>query len=155
MGGPDALDEVYKLHLPRTFCCGVVFFDLKIENQFSEAAMRKFVSGLGLRGFWGGLVLRGEGHSKPATGRINILRSETPLECTIGRDKASLLSGAAISPFVGVAEKLYFGSMLMWFESAFSQFAFDIIALMDGKYRPGMLSSFYGMETSEAVQDKS
>jgi hypothetical protein len=98
--------------------------------------------------------LRGEGHSKPATGRISILRSETPLECTIGRDKTSLLSGAAISPFVGVAEKLYFGSMLMWFESAFSQFAFDIIALMDGKYRPGMLSSFYGMGTSEAVPEK-
>jgi len=150
MGGPDAIDEFYKLYLPRTFCCGVVFFDLKTENQFSETAMSKFVSGLGLRGFFGGLILRGEGHSQPDTGRVGILSSETPLESTIGRGKESLLSGATISPFPGGAEKSYFGSMLTWFESAFAQFAFDLIALMEGRYRPGFLSSFHGMGSSHA-----
>jgi len=154
MGGLDAPEEVYKLHLPATFCCGVVFFDLKIENQFSEAAMSGVVSGLGLRGFLGGLILRGEGHSKPVTGRISLLRSETPVECTIGRGRESLLNGSPLSPFVQATDKLYFGSMLMWSESGFAQFAFDIIALMEGKYRPGFLSSFYGMGTSREVQDK-
>jgi len=47
---------------------------------------------------------------------------------------------------------LHYGSMLMWHESAFSQFGFDLIAMMQGTYRSGYLSSFYGVGASR-VED--
>jgi hypothetical protein len=153
MGGIDEPSERYKLHLPATFCCGVVFFDLKSDSQFSEAALSKLISGIELRGFFGGVILRGEDHSKPLTGRISLLRSETPIESTIGKDKQSLLK-MGMSKSVQITENLHFGSMLMWMEPAFSQFGFDLIAMMQGKYESGRLSSFYGMGTSDWEKPK-
>jgi len=148
MGGSDDPSERYKLHLQQNFCCGLVFFDLKADNQYSETALSKINTGLGLRGFWGGIVLRGEGHVKPHTGRLSLLRSEQPIESTVAKDKQSLLK-MGMSKSVKIAENLHYGSMLMWSEPGFSQFSFDLIAMMQGKYEVGMLSSFYGMGTTE------
>ena len=152
MGGLDDPNERYKLHLPSTFYCGVVFFDLRSEHVFSETALNRMLSGLDLRGYFGGVILRGEGHTKPATARISLLRSETPLESTVGRGKESLL-GSPLGQSVQVADRLHLGCMLMWTESGFSQFAFDLIALMEGNYRSGYLSSFYGMGASKIETD--
>lgn len=68
MAGPDAPNE-HKLHLPPTFVCGLVFFELRSENEFSEASLANTLRGRDLRGFFGGVILRGEGHTKPFTGR--------------------------------------------------------------------------------------
>ena len=84
---------------------------------------------------------------KPLTGRITLARSETPIESTIGQG-GSLLTVGGFPQFVQVAEKVYFGSMLMWSEPGFSQFAFDLIARMEGRYKAGRLSSLYGIGTS-------
>jgi hypothetical protein len=35
--------------------------------------------------------------------------------------------------------------MFHWAEANFSQFAFDLIAMMNGTYNPGLLSSWHGM----------
>lgn len=147
MAGPDEPGERYKLHLPPTFCCGLVFFNLKIKNQYSEAALSKIISGMELRGFFGGLILRGEDHTKATAGKLTLMRSETPIESTVGKDKTSLLF-MGMSQSIQVSEKLHFGSMLMWSESGFSQFGFDLIAMMQGKYEVGRISSFYGMGAS-------
>jgi len=148
MSGPDEPQEKYKLHLPPAFCCGLVFFELRQEHQYSESAMTKLGSANQLRGFFGGIVLRGEGHIKGTTGKLSLLRSETPIESMIGKNKQSLLNwGMAES--VKVADALHFGSMLMWGEPNFSQFGFDLIAMMQGTYEVGRLSSFHGMGTSE------
>src|SRR3989442_13871606 len=72
--------------------CGLVFFDLAQSDIFSAAALNKVVSGKALRGFFGGIILRGEGHTKPLTGRIILLRSETPTQNTIGQGNESLLN---------------------------------------------------------------
>jgi len=150
MTGQDTLNDVHKLHLPGTFCCAMVFFALHTEDQFSETALSSVLSGLAaLRGLFGGIVLRGEGHSKPVSGRINPVRGETPIEGTIGKNKESLLRSSAQVQSVQVAEKVYLSCKLLWFEAAFSQFAFDLVALMEGRYRPGVLSSWYGMGASE------
>ncbi len=87
MGGPDDPQEKYKLHLPANFCCGLVFFNLKQEQKFSETALSKLIDGLPLRGFFGGMVLRGEGHTKDVTGKLSLLRSETPIGSSIGKSK--------------------------------------------------------------------
>jgi hypothetical protein len=143
-GGLDDPQEKYKLHLPPTFCCGLVFFELHKEHQFSEAATGTMISAIQLRGFFGGIILRGEGHRRETTGKLHLLRSETPIESTIGKGKASLLnSGQAES--IKIADNLHFGSMLMWSEAYFSQFGFDLIAMMQGTYEAGRVSSFHGM----------
>lgn len=148
MGGPDEAGEKYKLHLPPTFCCGLVFFDLKQEHQFSEAALSKLIAGIELRGFFGGVVLRGDGHQKDVTGKLNLLRSETPIESTIGKSKQSLLN-FGMTESIKIADNFHFGAMLMWDEPNFSQFGFDVLAMMQGTYEVGRLSSFHGMGTSE------
>ncbi len=61
---------------------------LEQEQQFSETALAKLIEGRPLRGFFGGMVLRGEGHAKGVTGRLSLLRSETPIGSSIGKRKS-------------------------------------------------------------------
>lgn len=148
----DAFDEAqekYKLHLPPTFCCGLVFFELRKEQQFSESAMSKLVDTIQLRGFFGGIILRGEGHAKDVTGKVFLLQSDTPIENTIGKNKQSLLHlGFSMAEFDKISNDVHLGSMLTWSEMNFSQFGFDIIAMMQGTYEVGRLSSFHGIGSS-------
>ena len=148
MNGQDAPEERYKRHLPAQFVCGIVFFDLPKSNQYSEKSLAKLIYGAQLRGFFGGLILRAEGHPAPEPGRLSLMHSPTPIASTIGAGKSSLLSfGMCQSMQVG--DNLHFSSMLIWSEPAFSQFAFDLLAMMQGTYQVGRLSSFYGMGTSQ------
>lgn len=153
MGGPDEPQEKYKLHLPPTFCCGLVFFELRQEHHFSESALNKIVGAIQLRGFFGGIILRGEGHSKDVTGKLSLLRSETPIESTIGKSKQSLLN-FAMAESIKISDNLHYVSMLTWGEPNFSQFGFDLIAMMQGTHEVGRLSSFHGMGASEWDQPK-
>ena len=153
MVGIDEPGEKYKLHLTSTFCCGLVFFNLKQEHQFSEAALSKLIAGIELRGFFGGIILRGEGRQKGDTGKLSLLRSETPIESTIGKNKQSLLN-FGMTESLKITDSLYFGAMLMWGEPNFSQFGFDVLAMMQGTYEAGRLSSFHGMGTSEWEQTR-
>src|SRR5262249_347557 len=131
------------------FICGIVFFELRKEQEYNESALTNALSGIDLRGFIGGVVLRGEGHTQPMSGRLMILRSETPIESTYHRSKESLLQSAPMSDSIRVTDTLYFGMMLLWSEPTFAQFAFDLIALMQGTYEVGRLSSFHGIGTSQ------
>ncbi|MGD0384022.1 MAG: hypothetical protein ABSA77_10900 [Thermoguttaceae bacterium] len=149
MGGPDEPQEKYKLHLPKTFCCGLVFFEMRKEQQFSESALAKLIAGDKFRGFFGGVILRGEGHTVGATARLSLVQSKTGIESTIGPTRQSLLAGFGMTESVRVTDDIYLGAMLMWAETNFSQFGFDVIAMMQGTYEIGRLSSFYGMGTSE------
>jgi hypothetical protein len=143
----DSLDDPqdkYKLHLSENFCCGLVFFNLQQVQQFSEKALSNLVEGLQLRGFFGGMILRGEGHTKDITGKLSILHSETPTESCIGKDKSSLLN-MGMTKSVKITDNLHFSAMLLWTEPYFSEFGFDIIAMMQGTYEVGRISSFHGM----------
>ena len=139
--------ERYKLHLPATFCCGIVFFEMRKEQQFSESALAKLVAGVQFRGFFGGIILRGEGHTVGATARLSLAQSKTRIESTIGPTRQSLLGGFGMTESVRVTGDLHC-AMLIWAEPNFSQFGFDLIAMMQGTYEAGR-SSFYGMGTSE------
>ena len=77
-----------------------------------------------------------------------ILEGKEPIESTIGRDKQSLLGSGPTSRSIQIAESLHLGTMLMWAESGFAMFAFDILALMRGTFEMGRVSSFYGMGKS-------
>jgi hypothetical protein len=152
MGRAEEPQEKYKLHLPPNFCCALVFFDLKKECEFSETALAKLVAGTQLRGFFGGLILRGEGHTVQNTGRLSLLHSITPMESTVQRGQ-SLLGEFATSQFTQ-RDELHFGAILIWSEPNFSRFGFDLIAMMQGTYEVGRLSSFHGMGTTEWEKKK-
>ena len=148
MGGVDEPNEKYKLHLPPNFHCGLVFFELRKDHQFSESALKKMIDATQLRGFFGGIILRGEGHTKDVTAKLTLIKSETPIESTIGKNRQSLFHwGQAES--IRVTDSFHISSMLMWGEPYFSQFGFDVIAMMQGTYEVGRLSSFHGMGGSE------
>lgn len=48
-----------------------------------------------------------------------------------------------------LADGVYFKTQLTHSESYFSEFAFDIIALLKGTYNPSVISSFYGFGTTQ------
>jgi len=151
----DTPDAKIKLHLPQQFCCGLVFFNLLKEHEYSETALQKVTSGASLRGFFGGVILRGEGHNRELTGRLTLLESKKPIKSTVSSDKKSLLD-SGITNSKNQKNNSYLGAMLLWLEPFFARFAFDIISMIQGKYKVGMFSSCYclGSEGFEYLNKK-
>jgi hypothetical protein len=147
MQGVDDANERYKLHLPPSFFCGFVCVELRQENMYSEATVSAAVGGIALRGFFGGLVLRASANTSENSGRIVLTRSETAIESTVEERKTPLREWG-MGKSVQIAEKVHIGTLIKWSESEFAQFAFDLVAMLQGTYRAGFLSSFYGMGSS-------
>jgi hypothetical protein len=147
MDGYDNDNDRYKLYLPRNFFCGLVFFELQKDEEYSLAIMDHLIDGFKLRSFFGGAVLRGQGFDQPETGQLSLGMSMTPFEGAIGRDKESLLSqsNALIGKSRQISDQQHILSILNWSRSGFSQFGFDIVSLLQGTYKVGQISSFYGM----------
>src|SRR5207302_5250098 len=61
LAGADPPNERYKKYLPPNFLSGVVFFELRKKHEFSRAALNNLVPRKVIRGYFGGIVLRGEG----------------------------------------------------------------------------------------------
>jgi hypothetical protein len=76
-----------------------------------------------------------------------LTRSEAPIQNTLDRTP---ISEFVLSDSVQVADSVHIRAVVKWREFEFSQFAFDVIALMKGTYQPGRLSSFYGVGNSFA-----
>jgi len=144
MKSVDEPSERYKLHLPPTFCCGVVFVELRTPDASSHSALRTMVNGMSLRNFFGGIVLRGEGHTAPVTGRIALTQSEAATDMGLDGKPAHLLEWG-MTKTVELADKVHIGAMISWAEYNFAQFAFDLLAMIQGNYQPGRFSSFYGV----------
>lgn len=107
------------------------------------------IKGIELRGFMGGVILRGEGHSKQLTGKIDLLKSETEMRSMISKPEHSLLKEFADADSVKISDNLHSGAMLIWNEPNFSQYSFDLVALINGTFQVGRLSSFNGFGTTE------
>jgi len=147
--GIDGPDEYYKNNLPADFCMGMIFFELP-ESAAKLPLLNKLVPTNLLRGFFGGIVLSAEGVDPRNTGRLRYIVDRMPLSLvkvkgrtltSIARDRA----GGVWSDSVEIAPGQYLTCMFDWAISNFSQFAFDLIAMMKGTYDPGRLSSWHGM----------
>ena len=147
MNGLDKQDEQYKLYLPPTFFCATIFCELREAAARSDATLKAMIGGTELRRFAGGVVLRAEGLSVPHSARIMLTKSETPIQSTL--DKTPLTE-FGLSDSMHVAHDVHIGATIRWSETEFSRFAFDIVALMNGTYHPGRVSSFYGFGNSFA-----
>lgn len=153
MQAMDPPHERYKVHLPPQFSCGLVFFELHAKEARSEAALGAVVDGANLRGFFGGLILRAEGHSKPLTGELRLNVFESPRPSDILEAGASLLD-FAFSKTMPVDENQHLSASLFWTELAFNEFGFDLIALMNGTFRTNMRSSYYAQGSAQLEEIK-
>ncbi len=155
MMGFDEPQEHFKLYLPPAFCCGLLFFELRRESAYDEQALIDMIDGYKLRGFFGGLILRGEGKTLPSAGRILLARGEESIEGTIGRKRESLLDGLVLSKSVEFEHGQHLTSIVRFCESDFAMFAFDLVAMLQGTYEAGRASSFYGLGSTAAEQRQS
>lgn len=153
MSDVDLPDERYKMYLPADFFCGLAFFELRKDNEFDKAALNSIIGAIDLRGFRGGIIFRGEGHTKQVSGHIDLMSSKTEMTSIIKRPDRSMLNyGDADS--LQINNDFHIGARLIWSEPNFSGYAFDLVALLNGTYEVGRLSSFHGLGTTEWAEEK-
>lgn len=133
-----------KLYLPANFFCATVFFELRKEDEKDFAALDELVEATMLRRFFGGIILRAETPHKYDSGKISF-RSEN---ISVEPNNNTSLSFWATSKCLKYKEDAYFSLLLTHSETYFSEFAFDILALLKGTYQPHVLSSLYCMGTT-------
>ncbi|WP_394678629.1 DUF6602 domain-containing protein [uncultured Sphingobacterium sp.] len=133
-----------KLYLPPNFFFATVFYELRKKDEMDFAALDELVEAAAMRGFYGGYILRGETIEKYYSGKLILLRESHERV----RDNQSLLFYAHSKSYK-VADGTFRKIQLDYAESYFSEFAFDIIALLKGTYNPNVLSSMYGMGSTQ------
>jgi hypothetical protein len=143
LGHVDSPTDAYKLHLPPTFCCGLLFFELREVEAKSDESLSALIESNDIRGYVGGAILRAEGHTLPQTGRLCLAQLANPFEGTTALGTCQLDVGLSAS--VPLAENVHIATKLAWSESGFAEFAFDLVAMVQGTYEPGRLSSLYGI----------
>ena len=150
----DKPEEVFKSHFPSNFVMGIVFFELLEKNAkngnidvLDILRPRKHY-----RGYMNSLVLRGEGLDPRITGRIF---------CTDGiicSSKKRMNSGSLLvhpTPYskpYKINSGRYQTNFLYWAPAMFSTYMFDLVAIMNGTYKPGIVSSMHGMNWGSKFQ---
>jgi hypothetical protein len=141
--GIDPEGYQYPRFLPSSAILAMLFFELRSENRNDVEALNLLRDAHFQRRFYGAAILRGEGSHPADTALIAKYRSDVPHAEIVGPN--GLLQG-----FVMTASKeqglQHIGASLMWGDVFFSQFAFDLLAMLNGTYRPGSGSSLHGLE---------
>ncbi len=141
----DPSDNPTKLYLPKNFFCATVFFELRKENEMEFVALDELVEASALRGFYGGYILRGGTNDKYLSGKLSLIKEDGE---SLPDNNTSLLFWAT-SKSRKVGNDKYVKILLHHSETHFSEFAFDIIAMLKGTYNPNILSSLYGYGTTQ------
>lgn len=149
MDGIDPINTKYGKFLPRTFFCSIVFFEIREANKYDDKALESIIDGIELRGFEGGVVLRGESKSPLLTGRLKIMTSQAPMEGDIKKPERSILKhNSTFSKSRKISKDFHYIGHIAWFQHYFADYAFDMIARMNGTYQLGKVSSFHGLGQS-------
>lgn len=117
----------------------------KDEQDF--AALNELVKASALRRFYGGFILRAETLDQNFSGRLALLKQK--FDAPPENDS---LFHWSVSKCENDGNNQYFKILLTYSESYFSEFAFDIIALLKGNYNPNIMSSMYGFGTTQFEQ---
>lgn len=133
-----------KLYLPANFFCATVFFELRKEDEKDFAALDELVNATMIQRFFGGIILRAETKYKNDSGKIFFRNENVAVE----PNNSTSLSFWSSSKSLKYKDDSYFSLLLNYSETYFSEFAFDILALLKGTYQPHVLSSLYCMGTS-------
>jgi hypothetical protein len=143
MSGVDAASEIYPRFLPASAVLAMVFFELRMVDRKDVEALNLLRDANFQRTFYGATILRGEGKDPDDTGISRKYFSELPLKEMLTAN--GLLHGMTMTA-TKESNSHQLGAMLKWSDTSFSEFAFDLLALLNGTYRPGYASSFHGLE---------
>jgi hypothetical protein len=141
----DSPQEIFRNFLPPEFFSAVVFIEVRKKNEYSVKALNNMLPKRNMRGYHGGIILRAEGDATDKVAKIFLAVGEGAFQSTIGKRKESLITGSPFSASFEIRPNEHQVAMLMWSEANFAKFAFDIVALLNGTYRAGHVSSFHGM----------
>ncbi|WP_131538545.1 DUF6602 domain-containing protein [Pedobacter nototheniae] len=128
-----------KMYLPANFFCATVFFELRKEHDKDFAAMDELVNATMIRRFYGGTILRAETLDRYSSGKISFRNENVDSK----PNNNSSLSFWTTSKCLKYKDDQYFSLLLTFWEQHFSEFAFDILALLKNTYQPNVLSSLY------------
>ena len=151
MAGVDEPRARYPQYFPASTVLGTLFIELSRDDAKDIVALERFrVANLN-RDFYGGIVLRGAGRAENSTGLIRPMTSDTPMEEMFLAN--GLLHGSALTKTVEDGPQ-HCSAALMWSDTHFADFAFDLLAVMKGTYEPGRVSSFHGLDFSKWPRTK-
>lgn len=139
--GTDPVSERYKMYLPPNFFCAVVYFEDRGGSRRKESTMANAIPDRPLRGYFGGIILRADGLQADESLRMIFLVSKTMYDPRAETNTLAVLTEAPMANHHTMANGYHIGAMLHRSESAFAMFAFDLLALLDGTYETGRISS--------------
>jgi hypothetical protein len=140
LAAQDAENARYPRFLQVGFFRAAVFFEVRNSDKEDRAALQAFLRTLGQRAYFDSLVLRSEALDFEETGRIEVLRNNTP-ESPWG-PSGTLVSGLAITEEVPMLHGVY-SVWLKFGALEFAAYAFDLVALLSNRYERGRASSFH------------
>jgi hypothetical protein len=145
MAGVDTDDEHYKGYIPMQTILAIVCFELRRDDG-ADLSPLELIRDLSIsRLFYGALILRGEGRNSDDTALIQQTVGDRQHDAQFG--DTGLLGGIALAATTEV-EGQHQGAVITWIDINFSKFAFDLLALVNGSYRYGLISSYYGFDFS-------
>ena len=150
MTAEDAVGERYPRFLPATAVLAMLFFELRAADRNDVAALDQFREISFNRPFYGGVILRGEGLGQDDTGIVGPAISDEPMEPLI--TERGLLWGTSLAGTIQKDSQLL-TAILMWSDTNFARFAFDLVALLKGTYIHGRVSSFHGLDFGAMMKD--
>jgi hypothetical protein len=141
--GLNTLGEHYPQFMPVNTVLSMLFFELRSEDAADQEVLNLVRDLEFPRVFYGPVILRGEGIHPDYTAIFQKLRSDEPVN-EIWTERG-LLHGYAHSSSKELSGAHILAS-LMWADVRFSDFAFDLLALLNGTYRAGFVSTFHGLD---------
>ena len=142
----DPPEERYRKFLPPSFFWGMIFVEIPSGTPSSKTICQKILQQSRIRNYYSSLILRKA--NQPAenveSGSLKLILGDSKV-----KEFGSLESvGLFLSDVKNENEK-YEGVMSLWAPIEFVSFGFDLLALLNGTYRIGFVSSWYGMELPE------
>jgi hypothetical protein len=147
--GVDPEGEKYPKFLPRSTVLAMLFFELRSTEASDMGALNQLRNLQFHRPFYGAVILSGEALHPDATGLAKLFQSKERMEEMLPPN--GLYSGCAMSSTTEFNGQ-HLGAMLSWADINFSDFAFDLLALLNGTYRRGFASSMHGMHLSGKLE---
>lgn len=140
----DPPEERYRSFLPSSFFWGMIFVEIPSGTTSSKTICEKILQQSKIRNYYSSLVLRKtiQPSNNDESGSLKLAVGDS------NKDHGSLESFGIFFSDVSVNGK-YTGVISMWGPMEFVTFEFDVLALLNGTYRTGFISSWYGMELPE------
>jgi hypothetical protein len=142
----DDVNNAYPEYLPTRFTSQIIFAESRNPSfEISDGALR-VLSGTELtRGYAGAAILRDRSFPSDYTANCQVCAGAQEIfaQKHISRDAVTKMSRYLTGPFTKVANE-YRAVGITWSLSGFAEFAFDMLASLNGTWKPGRVSTYHG-----------